>query len=81
MPSRRIKAIRVVSVTKPVPPKPKLPPYNMHQNVAFYHPEHGQYRGEVVSINFAKDEYKVRLRSGSVWTVQGSWIKTGRPEA
>lgn len=80
---RKLKAIRSVRVEEPAPPKPrpKLPPYRRHQEVTFTEPGRGTFRGKVVGVNDKEDVYKVELRSGVKYDVEGSWIKTRRPEA
>ena len=79
MPPRRAKA-RVVSVSVPTPPKPKLPPYLKGSRINFWHPKFGMYQGKILAVDGDKDKYLVELRSGAKWDVDGAWIKTRRPD-
>jgi hypothetical protein len=73
---RPLRVTRVISTDEAAP---EQPPYLVNTPIAFRHPETGMYRGVIVKAVEGTDTYKVKLRSGSVWTVRGSWITTRRP--
>lgn len=79
MPPRRAKP-RVVSVSAPTPPKPKLPPYQKGRMINFWHPKNGMYKAKIIAVDAEKDKYTVELRSGAKWDIQGDWVKTRRPD-
>lgn len=79
MATRRAKP-RVVSVSAPEPPKPKLTPFPSGRRINFWHPKSGMYQGIIRSVDEQNDLYKVELHSGKIVQVKGEWIKTRRPD-
>jgi hypothetical protein len=75
---KKFKTVRVVSVSEPTQ-QPDLPPYRVRQEVVFWHPNLGRYRGRVIAA-LDNDAYTVELGSGKKFQVNGAWIKTRRPE-